>query len=45
MNGRSDTSFEEYARLDLYYIDNRSLIVDLTILAKTLPAVFRSGAY
>ncbi|MCA1842608.1 MAG: sugar transferase [Actinobacteria bacterium] len=45
VNGRSDTSFEEYARLDLYYVDNWSLIVDLTILAKTIPAVFRSGAY
>ncbi len=46
VSGRSETSFEEYTRLDLYYVDNWSLIVDLTILARTIPAVLRSdGAY
>lgn len=44
--GRSDASFSEYCRLDLYYVDNWSLLVDLTILCKTIPAVlFRRGAY
>ncbi|HEX3539460.1 MAG TPA: sugar transferase [Acidimicrobiales bacterium] len=44
--GRSDASFGEYCRLDLYYVDNWSLLVDLTILCKTIPAVlFRRGAY
>jgi exopolysaccharide biosynthesis polyprenyl glycosylphosphotransferase len=45
VNGRSDTTFDEYARLDLYYVDNWSLLVDLTILVQTIPAVFRKGAY
>jgi exopolysaccharide biosynthesis polyprenyl glycosylphosphotransferase len=45
VSGRSDTTFNEYARLDLYYVDNWSLLVDLSILAKTIPAVFRRGAY
>ena len=46
VSGRSDASFEEYARLDLYYVHNWSLVVDLQILARTLPAVIRSdGAY
>jgi exopolysaccharide biosynthesis polyprenyl glycosylphosphotransferase len=46
VSGRSETSFEEYTRLDLYYVDNWSLVVDLAILAKTLPAVLKSdGAY
>ncbi|MEA2827775.1 MAG: hypothetical protein QOG43_2214 [Actinomycetota bacterium] len=45
VGGRSDASFEEYTRLDLYYVDNWSLLVDLTILAQTIPAVFRGGAY
>lgn len=46
VSGRSETTFEEYTRLDLYYVDNWSLIVDLTILAKTVPAVLgNDGAY
>jgi exopolysaccharide biosynthesis polyprenyl glycosylphosphotransferase len=46
VSGRSTTTFEEYTRLDLYYVDNWSLVVDLAILVKTIPAVLRShGAY
>ncbi len=46
VSGRSSTTFEEYTRLDLYYVDNWSLVVDLAILAKTIPAVLKSdGAY
>ena len=45
VSGRSNTSFEEYSRLDLYYVDNWSLLADLTILGKTVPAVlFQRGA-
>ena len=32
-------SFDEYSRLDLYYVDNWSIWTDLAILAKTVPAV------
>lgn len=39
VSGRSGTTFEEYSRLDLYYVDNWSLITDLSILGKTLPSV------
>jgi len=42
VNGRSSASFAEYMRLDLYYVDNWSLATDLTILAKTVPAVLAS---
>ncbi len=46
VSGRSDASFEEYIRLDLYYVDNWSLLTDLAIVAKTVPTVlFRRGAY
>ena len=37
VSGRSNTSFDEYSRLDLYYVDNWSLIADLSIMAKTAP--------
>jgi lipopolysaccharide/colanic/teichoic acid biosynthesis glycosyltransferase len=46
VSGRSDSSFDEYARLDLYYVHNWSLLVDLGILFRTIPTVLWSkGAY
>lgn len=46
VSGRSGTSFEEYSRLDLYYVNNWSLGGDLSILFKTIPAVLKSdGAF
>lgn len=46
VSGRSDTDFDDYARLDLYYVDNWSLWTDLAIVAKTFPTVLlRKGAY
>ncbi|NJN19934.1 MAG: sugar transferase [Leptolyngbya sp. RL_3_1] len=47
ISGRSDIeSFDDTARLDLHYIDNWSLNLDLEILVETLWIVFRGqGAY
>jgi exopolysaccharide biosynthesis polyprenyl glycosylphosphotransferase len=46
VNGRTDTSGSDYVRLDLYYVDNWSLLIDLIIVAKTIPAVLSGrGAY
>jgi exopolysaccharide biosynthesis polyprenyl glycosylphosphotransferase len=46
VSGRSGTSFDEYTRLDLYYVHNWSLLVDVSILVRTLPAVVKSdGAF
>lgn len=41
VNGRNDIkSFDDWARMDLAYIDNWSLWLDCQILLKTIPAVF-----
>jgi exopolysaccharide biosynthesis polyprenyl glycosylphosphotransferase len=46
VSGRIDLSFDDLVRLDFYYIENWSIWLDITILAKTLPAVLaRRGAY
>jgi exopolysaccharide biosynthesis polyprenyl glycosylphosphotransferase len=46
VNGRSDLSWADAVRLDLRYVENWSLMLDLQVLWKTWSAVFRgSGAY
>ncbi|MEW1954784.1 sugar transferase [Terrabacter sp. NPDC080008] len=46
VSGRSDLSWDDTVRLDLYYVDNWSIVQDLSILAKTFHAVVRPrGAY
>jgi exopolysaccharide biosynthesis polyprenyl glycosylphosphotransferase len=46
ISGRSDLSWEDTVRLDLQYVENWSLGLDMAVMAKTLLAVFRSaGAY
>ena len=46
VSGRSDLAFDEAIRLDLYYVDNWSMLQDLTILTRTLGAVLGTkGAY
>jgi exopolysaccharide biosynthesis polyprenyl glycosylphosphotransferase len=45
VNGRSSITFEKWMQLDLQYMDEWSLWLDLKILARTLPAVLKgSGA-
>jgi len=45
VSGRSELSFEEMARLDLYYIQNWSIEMDIKILFKTIPTIlFGKGA-
>jgi lipopolysaccharide/colanic/teichoic acid biosynthesis glycosyltransferase len=41
VSGRSNTTFEEYKRLDLYYVDNWSLSHDVRICVKTVAVVLR----
>jgi exopolysaccharide biosynthesis polyprenyl glycosylphosphotransferase len=46
VSGRSDLSWEESVRLDLHYVENWFLGLDLSIIARTLSAVLsRRGAY
>ena len=46
VSGRSDLSWDETVRLDLYYVDNWSMVQDLNILVRTVSAVLGSrGAY
>jgi lipopolysaccharide/colanic/teichoic acid biosynthesis glycosyltransferase len=46
VGGRSNLSFDDYVRLDLFYIENWSITYDLFIMAKTIPAVVSSkGAF
>jgi lipopolysaccharide/colanic/teichoic acid biosynthesis glycosyltransferase len=46
VNGRSDLPYDERVRLNVYYVNNRSLFLDLWILARTIPAVLTArGAY
>ncbi|MDP9694952.1 UNVERIFIED_ORG: exopolysaccharide biosynthesis polyprenyl glycosylphosphotransferase [Arthrobacter globiformis] len=46
VSGRSNLSWQDSVRLDLYYVENWSLAGDLLILLRTVRAVFHStGAY
>jgi exopolysaccharide biosynthesis polyprenyl glycosylphosphotransferase len=46
VSGRADLSWAESVRLDLYYVDNWSMVIDLVIMIKTVKAVLVSkGAY
>lgn len=46
VSGRSDTCYQNRLKLDEKYVDNRSISLDLKLIAKTLPCVITSkGAY
>jgi lipopolysaccharide/colanic/teichoic acid biosynthesis glycosyltransferase len=46
VSGRSDISYEARVRLDMHYIRNWTIWLDLHILFRTLPAIIkRRGAY
>ena len=46
VSGRSDLTWEQSLRLDLRYVDNWSMALDLSILWKTVQAVLKgAGAY
>jgi lipopolysaccharide/colanic/teichoic acid biosynthesis glycosyltransferase len=46
VTGRSEVTFDDMVRLDLQYIRNRSIALDLEIMLRTIPAVLGTrGAY
>jgi lipopolysaccharide/colanic/teichoic acid biosynthesis glycosyltransferase len=46
ISGRSEISFDEWMALDNAYIDTWTPLMDLVVIAKTIPAVFRgTGAH
>jgi exopolysaccharide biosynthesis polyprenyl glycosylphosphotransferase len=46
VNGRSDLSWEESVRLDLYYVENWSMTVDFVLMWRTLKVLLKpDGAY
>jgi exopolysaccharide biosynthesis polyprenyl glycosylphosphotransferase len=46
VSGRSDLTFDEMVLLDIYYVENWNLMMDLGILLRSIPAILRArGAY
>ena len=46
VSGRSDVSYEERIRLDMYYIRNWTIWLDLYLVIVTIPAIIKNkGAY
>lgn len=45
VSGRNNISFEEWMKLDLEYIDNWSLKLDMILILKTINTVFRQTGY
>jgi len=46
VSGRSDLTFDEMVLLDIYYVENWSIGLDISILLRSAPAVLRAtGAY
>lgn len=43
VNGRSNTTYEERVKLDMEYIDNRSVLMDIKIILKTFTEVFKGN--
>ena len=40
-HGRSDTTYDERVQMDMYYLRNRSLVLDFKIILKTVVSVIK----
>ena len=45
VSGRNDISYDNRVKLDIYYIENWSIGLDIAILLRTIPAVFKRTGY
>jgi exopolysaccharide biosynthesis polyprenyl glycosylphosphotransferase len=45
VSGRNSLPFDEMVKLDLFYIENWSLFLDLKIILLTIPVIFRADGY
>jgi len=46
VSGRNDISYDNRIMLDQKYVENQSILLDIKLIAKTIPAIFNSkGAY
>jgi len=45
VSGRNDVSYDNRVKLDIYYIENWSIGLDLAILLRTIPIVLRKTGY
>lgn len=45
VSGRNDINFEQWMKLDLQYIDNWSLRLDIILILKTINAMFKRTGY
>lgn len=46
VSGRADIKWEQWVEMDLSYVENMSILTDLKLIFKTIPAVFKGeGAY
>jgi len=45
VSGRSDLSFDEMCLLDIFYIENWSLLFDVKIILRTLLVMMRGDGY
>jgi lipopolysaccharide/colanic/teichoic acid biosynthesis glycosyltransferase len=46
VSGRSELCFEQQVRLDAKYIESHSILLDISLLLKTIPAIITGrGAY
>lgn len=46
VSGRSDLTFDEMVLLDVYYVENWNVLLDINIMLRSIPAIIRArGAY